>query len=1202
MSSETLEAICDRFESDWQAGRAPQIEPLLADVGAGERQALLRELMQIELWWRRDETPPPQESEYRSRFPGAIAIVADGFEQFEQRQLSVETMAVPGEMTVSEQPDDFQTQVEDGSERDRVRLAPGAPKRQFGRYRVLRELGRGGMGAVYLAHDEKLNRRIALKIPTFHGSERDEMISRFLREARTAGALRGSGICPIFDVGEIDGQFFIAMAYIEGRPLRDDTRRGKPHDVEQTVRLIRVIASAMSEAHEAGIIHRDLKPANIMIRDGGEPVIMDFGLARSTSETESHLTGTGAILGTPTYMSPEQAMGDKPRIGPTTDIYSLGVIFYEMLAGRPPFRGNVTAVLTQIATSDPKPLDEYAPGIPSTVAAIVRRMMAKQVEQRFPSMAEVVSSLTAYLDEVAAPSQTGRAVTASTSRSLQPVSGAVTPAGSGDASLDQFLHARKGSEAARPQPPAGSPSDRSPERTGLSRTSRRLRTADLTTVGAGIATLIMLLGGLYFTLRGGGDSDPATTQTVSHSDDGQSRQTTPADRTENSIGMRFVPIKPGTFTMGEGETAHQVTLTKPFELGQFEVTQEQYERVMGNNPGQFKAAQNPVNSVSWKDAVEFCRKLSELPEEQASGFVYRLPTEAEWEYACRAGTTTTFSFGDDEILLDDYAWHSDTFLHPVGQKKPNPWGLYDMHGNVWEWCQDWYGSYPSGSVTDPAGPESGSNRVFRGASVGSRVDVHRSAYREKYGPDHRTSGLGFRVVRVPVAVVENSIGMRFVPIRPGTFTMGEGDTAHQVTLTKTFELGQFEVTQEQYERVVGNNFASQGGGPSYPVNNLSWNDAVEFCQRLSDLPAERAAGFVYRLPTEAEWEYACRAGTVSMYSFGDNVARLDEYAWFEDNSDSKVHPVGQKKSNPWGLYDMHGNVWEWCQDWHGSPSGDSETDPTGPKWGSIRINRGGSWRYNSEGCRSACRDTYSHGDRTDSVGCRVVRVPAGSVENSIGMRFVPIRPGTFTMGEGDTAHQVTLTKPFELAQFEVTQEQYERVMGNNPSHFKGPQNPVEMVSWDDAVEYCRKLSALPAEKAAGYVYRLPTEAEWEYACRAGTTTRFSFGEDDAQLGEYAWYTSNAERSTHPVGQKSPNPWDLYDMHGNVWEWCHDWYHAFSSSSVTDSGGPSSGSDRVDRGGGWYSELKDCRSGHRGRNAPGRSSNSLGFRLVRDGLP
>jgi len=236
---------------------------------------------------------------------------------------------------------------------------------------------------------------------------------------------------------------------------------------------------------------------------------------------------------------------------------------------------------------------------------------------------------------------------------------------------------------------------------------------------------------------------------------------------KNSIGMAFKSLPGGTFTMGDAngdndETPHQVTLTQPFELGVYEVTQEQYKQVMGKNPSDHSnwdmcdgGPQHPVENVSWDDAVKFCRKLSERPEEKLAGYVYRLPTEAEWEYACRAGTTTKYSFGDSESELGDYAWYdknsgptsSQQTTYPVGQKKSNPWGLYDMHGNVWEWCQDWYGDYPSGSVTDPRGVKLGSIRVHRGGSFGLKSDYCRSAIRYWITDDDGDRTLGFRVLR-----------------------------------------------------------------------------------------------------------------------------------------------------------------------------------------------------------------------------------------------------------------------------------------------------------------------------------------------------------------------------------------------------------------------------------------------------------------------
>ena len=233
-------------------------------------------------------------------------------------------------------------------------------------------------------------------------------------------------------------------------------------------------------------------------------------------------------------------------------------------------------------------------------------------------------------------------------------------------------------------------------------------------------------------------------------DSGSEEQEVQSDALVNSIGMRFVPISAGSFTMGAGETAHKVTLTQPFELGVYEVTQEQYEAVMGDNPSHFREAGHPVEKVSWNQAVSFCRKLSALPEEQAAGFEYRLPTEAEWEYACRAGSTTVYSFGDDDAELGDHAWfilNSGSRTNPVGGRKENAWKLHDMHGNVWEWCQDWSAALPAGEVTDPAGPAEGSRRVLRGGSWYHYPVFCRSADRSSHEPDYRHYNLGFRVLR-----------------------------------------------------------------------------------------------------------------------------------------------------------------------------------------------------------------------------------------------------------------------------------------------------------------------------------------------------------------------------------------------------------------------------------------------------------------------
>jgi len=209
------------------------------------------------------------------------------------------------------------------------------------------------------------------------------------------------------------------------------------------------------------------------------------------------------------------------------------------------------------------------------------------------------------------------------------------------------------------------------------------------------------------------------------------------------------------------------------------------------------------------------------------------------------------------------------------------------------------------------------------------------------------------------------------------------------------------------------------------------------------------------------------------------------------------------------------------------------------------------------------------------------------------MDFCRIPAGTFFMGEQGTLHQVTLTKDFYLAQYPVTQALWQAIMGNNPSHFKGENHPVDQVSWEDVQGFIANLNERTGENR----YRLPTEAEWEYACRSGSSGTYCFGDDEKLLGEYAWYNNNSEQKTHPVGEKKPNAWGLYDMHGNVWEWCQDWYGDYSQGSVTDPVGLSSGSRRVFRGGSWFYGAGYCRSAIRFRCGPGYRYIILGFRLA-----
>jgi serine/threonine protein kinase len=268
----------------------------------------------------------------------------------------------------------------------------------FGRYRIIKMLGQGGMGTVYLARDTQLEREVALKVPHFDAERGPRLLNRFEQEARAAARVHHPNICPIYDVGEIDGKHYLTMAFVDGVSLNQVLRKGMRVSPRQAAHLIRKLALAVHEAHNCGVIHRDLKPSNIMIDRRGEPIIMDFGLARRYRTDDVRLTRVGSTMGTPAYMSPEQCRGERQALGPTCDIYSLGVMLYELLAGRPPFSGeDAMAVLSKVLIEEPAPPSARRPETDRELERICLKAMAKKVEERYPSGGALAADLRTFL-------------------------------------------------------------------------------------------------------------------------------------------------------------------------------------------------------------------------------------------------------------------------------------------------------------------------------------------------------------------------------------------------------------------------------------------------------------------------------------------------------------------------------------------------------------------------------------------------------------------------------------------------------------------------------------------------------------------------------------------------------------------------------------------------------------------------------------
>lgn len=551
-----------------------------------------------------------------------------------------------------------------------------------GRYRILSLLGRGGMGEVYLARDEVLERPVAIKtIGTKFQNDQDAQ-ERFLREAKATAKVKHDNVIKIHDVRDSNGLVYMVMDFVDGQDLSRIAGTDELLDWRQVMLWIRDAASGLAAVHESELIHRDIKPANLMLaKDSGRVIVMDFGLVR---KSDPNLTMTQGLIGTPNYMSPEQRREE--TLDARTDIYSLGVTTYFLLTKTHPSEATGSTLLSFLSLESNRiVVRNVRRDIPRRASKLIAWMMLPNRKRRIASAEKLVSE------------------------------------------IDKLLSI-----------------DESPRWNW---------------------NWMWLLAGLFLIVSAGlifssfdffGTSHPSST-----------------GEWDDDLALRWCPA--GTFTMGSpvsepkrgvDEAQAQVTITRGFWIGETEVTQKLWRRVMGTVPWQGNAdvLDDPlcpavhVSHSGVDSATEFCEKFTE--SERAAGrlpqgFIFRLPTEAEWEYACRAGSRSAYGFGPDPARLSEHSWFEDNaarkgerHAHRVGLKPGNAWGVKDMHGNVMEWCSDWNAQKLTGG-DDPQGAANGESRAFRGGSWSNAAEFHRSADRGGLAPHFRSSEFGFRIVLAP---------------------------------------------------------------------------------------------------------------------------------------------------------------------------------------------------------------------------------------------------------------------------------------------------------------------------------------------------------------------------------------------------------------------------------------------------------------------
>ncbi|MBI3469015.1 MAG: SUMF1/EgtB/PvdO family nonheme iron enzyme, partial [Planctomycetes bacterium] len=885
---------------------------------------------------------------------------------------------------------------------------------RLGHYRVLKLLGAGGMGSVFLAEDPQLERQVALKVmkPVLAVSE--SASKRFVREARATAAIENDHIVTIHQVGEDRGVPFIAMQFLHGETLEDrlqriesDRRAGGVSPlmpVPEVLRIGREIAEGLAAAHDRGLMHRDIKPANIWLESrlqpvgvsalpaamppkGGTPTrvkIVDFGLARAASGESSNLTQQGAIIGTPAYMAPEQA--NAQALDPRCDLFSLGCVLYRMTTGELPFKGS-TPLDTLLAVIDhtPKPPRELNPQLPEGVERLVLKLLEKDPAKRLPSAHKVIEIITAMEQKLAEVQAKPAAPRVKTTR----------PASDAPARVP-------GVE--RSEPPVSLPTG--PDKLGARR---------LDPIRVKLSVSRVLAGSL---------TQQATRPQVSNSFSPSARPW-PRGETRPQQGVTLNLMRMGARRLDPSHPAGAGEPSKP--------------RAPAGVAGKPAAPALPLTIARFKRWVPLTAAVAMLL--LAGVFfapqIIRIVTNKGVIVVEAADKDVELSVKGDALTIRDQET-DQTYQLKIGRQNI-PAGDY--------WLE----------VTSDAGldVDTPEFKITRNGKQVVKVSLEKAVSGTSTAQSQPSTGWhGWPADAPPPAIAPfdaataqrhqeawakylkidveftNSLGMKFRLIPPGEFKMGstlaeiaeieealmhvgedkrwqqfiesEGPK-HKVILTEPIYLGVHEVTQADYEKVMGKNpsyFATTGPDKasvekvagmdttSHPVEGVSWNDAAEFCVKLSQQeklkPFYFRAGETvtpldgtgYRLPSEAEWEFACRAGTTTKYWIGDKDEELVRAGWFGTNG-GRTHAVGELKGNPFGLYDIHGNVWEWVQDrwkptYYGQFQEMAAINPDGPfSAGSPRVHRGGDWHDNASYCRASYRNAIDATFRINLIGFRV---------------------------------------------------------------------------------------------------------------------------------------------------------------------------------------------------------------------------------------
>lgn len=632
---------------------------------------------------------------------------------------------------------------------------------QGGKYKIVRHISSGGFGNTYEGVHTMMDTRVAIKefFPKMF-CNRDENTShitvatqsnrelvnklrkKFIEEAKAIFKMNHPNIVKVHDIFEENGTAYYIMDYIDGMSLGDMVKQRGALPETEAVGYICQVAEALKYVHTLNRLHLDIKPGNIMVDANCHAMLIDFGASKHYDIESGENTSTLMGVNTKGYAPIEQSTQSFTKFSPATDIYALGATLYKLLTSITPPDANLLMAK-----------EETLAPLPANISIAIRNAVLKAMTLIRADRPQSVEAFLDLLDSKIANSTDEEVTVCEEEEKACRAEEARRQAEEKKRKEEEARRAAE--EEARRK--AEEERKRKEEEENARKAAQKSGSKNVWLWGViGVIAVVGFIIGVNS--KGDSSSNANPVQSESAIQSGNNASYSNGVLNVDGVTYDMIKVQAGTFTMGatsemkdpddDEQPTHQVTLTNDYYIGKTEVNQALWKAVMGNNPSESKGDNLPVESVSWNDCQEFISKLNSM-----TGQNFRLPTEAEWEFAARGGNNSNHYQYSGSNKLGDVAWYdgnSGNKTHAVATKQPNELGLYDMSGNVWEWCSDWYGNYSSSSQTNPTGPSSGSSRVFRGGSWGINAWFCRSSLRfGSHAPDFSDGYLGLRLVLVP---------------------------------------------------------------------------------------------------------------------------------------------------------------------------------------------------------------------------------------------------------------------------------------------------------------------------------------------------------------------------------------------------------------------------------------------------------------------